>query len=208
MEVTGNGTVPACCDLGPEAHYMRSQGRVLSCLELWSLGRGDDLRGSDEDKSKDKFVSVAKLFGQYSPSNIIGPDPFYKMQLLKDESKANTEGRPELLGATRHRNPLLCSINAVATMLLLRFGREGIIGELPNFFDPKVDWPKMNSLLTDATCEDLLSYRVHERLFNDMRKAAGLIHLMGDCATKLRSFGAMSASEHQASHAEIERAGR
>jgi hypothetical protein len=182
---------------------MRAQGRTLCCLELWSLGRGDDLRGDESTE-----VSVAKLFGHYSPSNIIGPDPFYKMQLLKDESKANTQGRPELLGTTRHHNPLLCSINAVSSMLLLRFGKDGIIGNLPPFFDPLHDWPSQNMFLTSSDGSGHLSYGLHKEIFASMKNAAGLNLLMGDSATKLRSFGAMSASENQASHPEIERAGR
>ena len=97
MEVNEDGRIPTSCVLGEHAHYMRAQGRVMAALELWSLGRGNDLRGGEDDQ----LVSVAKLFGAYSPRDIIGPDPFYKMQLLKDESKANTEGRPELIGTQR-----------------------------------------------------------------------------------------------------------
>ena len=93
-------------------------------------------------------------------------------------------------------------------MLLLRFGKDGIIGNLPDFFNPSIDWPCKNMLLTNSDGSGHLSYGIHKDLFADMKNAAGLNMLMGDSATKLRSFGAMSASENQASHPEIERAGR
>jgi hypothetical protein len=48
----------------------------------------------------------------------------------------------------------------------------------------------------------------HVQLFAQMKTAAGLEGIMADTATKLRSFGAMNASDNQASHAEIERSGR
>ena len=41
-----------------------------------------------------------------------------------------------------------------------------------------------------------------------MKDAAGLNLLMDGCATKLRSFGAMHATQYAAPHREIERAGR
>ena len=153
-------------------------------------------------------MSISKLFGSYAPSDIMGPDPFYKMMLLKDESKANKQARPELIGCTRHRDPLLCSINATVTMMILRYGSGGLIGTLPDFFDVHCCWTDEHSFLTDPNGQGQLTYDMHTKLFEDMKVAAGLVMLMGDSATKLRSFGAMCANEHQAHHDEIERAGR
>lgn len=84
--------------------------------QLWAIARGNDCRG---DKS---WVSVGKLFGTYLPADVVGPDRMYKLQLLKDEAKHNKGGRTELIGTARHKDPLLCSVNAIATMLILRFG--------------------------------------------------------------------------------------
>ena len=208
--VAEEGTPPPTIQLGLAADYMRAQARALTLLELWGIARGDDVRGDSGD------MSLGKCFGKFAKANIIGPDPFYQLHLLKDESKANKVGRPELTGATRHQDPLLCAINATATMLILRFGPGGIVGELPDFFDPRCDWPGELSFLTTIDATGSLPYTGgmrpynpgHKELFRDMKMAAGLVMEMGDCATKLRSFGAMNACENQASHPEIERMGR
>jgi len=202
------GVSPANVRLTPEAHYMRIQARTLTCLELWSISRGDDFR------SDSQHFSVGKLFGAYANKEVVGPDAFYKMQLLKDDSKANKMGRPEIVGVTRNKDPLVGAINAVATMLILRFGRGGVLGELPSFFDEHNDWPNEHGFLTLDNGTGAMPYKGsqaepgHLQLFQDMKQAAGLTGIMHDSQTKLRSFGAMNASEFQASHPEIERAGR
>lgn len=193
---------PICQD--PIAdHYMMAQGRVLSCLELWMLARGDDLRGA-----ADCHMSVSKLYGSFVPLEVVGPDSFYKMQLLKDESKSNKTGKNEIIGGTRHKDPILCSINAVQTMLILRFGRNGCIGELPNFFDMYCRWTEECGFLTQHDGQGMLSYTSHYDIFKGMKQAAGMENILADSATKLRSFGAMNANEHQATNAEIRRTGR
>ena len=93
-------------------------------------------------------------------------------------------------------------------MLLLRFGRDGIIGELPHFFDTQSDWPADNSLFTGPAGYGLLSYEEHRLLFQHMKGASGMSHLLDETATKLRSYGAMQASENQAGKDWIEGAGR
>lgn len=204
MEIAGDGHLaPQAQPMTTESHYMRSVGRTLCTLELWAICRGDDVRGSPEE-----HLSLGKLFGAYAPPAVVGPDPFYKMQLLKDDAKANKVGRPELIGVTRHRDPLLCSVNAVATMLLLRLGTGGICPGLPDFFDLHCNWTEEYAFLASLDGKSSVTYEEHNELFYQMKTAAGLQNLMGDSATKLRSFGAMHASEHQASHPEIERAGR
>lgn len=187
-------------DLTLESYYNLAQGRSLTCWELWAIARGHDLRGID--------VNVSKLHGAYSPSEVIGPDPFYKCQLLKDSSKANKTGKNELVGATRHKDPEFCACNATSNMLLLRFGKHGIVGQLPSHFDIHCMWSTEESLFTNSNATAPMSYEEQARLFRDMKTASGLHLLMGDCATKLRSFGAMHANENQASHPEINRAGR
>eukprot|EP00966_Prymnesium_polylepis_P327266 7383149-Prymnesium_polylepis.1 len=103
-------------------------------------------------------MSVGKLFGAYANKKVVGPDAFYKMQVLKDHSKANKVGRPEIIGATRNKDPLLCALNATATMLILRFGRGGVLGSLPNFFDVHDDWPGRNSFLAKEDGTGALPY--------------------------------------------------
>ena len=109
-------------------------------------------------------------------------------------------------GLTRHTNPLVCGVNATATYLLLRYGRGGI-DVLPNFFDGDDNWTGETNLFCSHDGTGLLSYTEHSALFADMKNASGLALFM-DTMTKLRSFGAMNASENQASHDEMERAGR
>ena len=147
------GSAPANLSFSKEQHYMRIQGRALTLLELWALHRGDDARGDENHQ-----VSVGKLFGTYEDPATIGPDPFYKMQILKDESKNNRVGRPEITGATRHCDPLKCACNAVASMLILRFGRDGIIGKLPDFFNIYLDVWSHNALLTRSDGTGVLPY--------------------------------------------------
>ena len=190
-----------------------TQARVLTCMELWAISRGDDVRGNS-----DAMMSVGKLFGSYVSTDIIGPDRLYRVQLLKDSSKNNRVGRPEIIGIGRHKIALLCGINAIITMLILRFGRGGLIGQLPDFFDPYLLWSCLNCLLTRPDGKGMMDYdhskdfpevvNSHVQLFAQMKTAAGLEGIMADTATKLRSFGAMNASDNQASHAEIERSGR
>ena len=168
------------------------------------FARGSDLRGVPNEG---EVLSVAKLFGQYKPNEIVGPDNYYECMILKDDSKANKVGRPELIGATRHRSPWLCSINAIATMLLLRFGKQGLM-DLPDFFDAYNNWPAEHQLLTANDGKHYMSYEEQKALFSQMKSAAGMMHLLEDSATKLRSWGAMAASQHQVSHQDIERHGR
>ena len=164
--------------------------------------------------NEDTQMSVGKVFGAYAPPEVVGPDPLYKLQLLKDESKNNRIGRPEIMGIGRHKHPLLCGVNAIATMLILRFGRGGVIGVLPDVFNQYNDWPSENSLITGPDGRGMMEYLGnsfaigHVGLFEQMKIAAGLEGVMADTLTKLRSFGAMHASDHQASHPEIERSGR
>lgn len=186
----------------PQHNYMRHQGRALTLLQLWAISRGDDLRGSEHYD-----MSAGKVFGAYAPQSIVGPDPFYKLQVLKDESKSNKEARPELIGATRHADPLLCAVNAVATMFLLRFGKGGLL-PFPDMFNFSIDWPSQNHLMTNEEGTGPLSYDAHAMLFDQMKTAAGLEIALHGVSTKLRSFGAMHASDYQASHPEIERKGR
>ena len=47
-------------------------------------------------------VSLGKLYGKYGSSKTVGPDPLYKLTILKDESKANKSSRNESIGATTH----------------------------------------------------------------------------------------------------------
>ena len=111
-------------------------------LELWGIGRGDDLRGSKGRPSLSEAsdvctVSMSKVFGHFGRVQVVGPDPVYKLHVLKDESKTNKDGTPELMGVTRRAHPSECAINAITTVFLLRFGKGGLIGELPDFFDPQ-----------------------------------------------------------------------
>ena len=48
----------------------------------------------------------------------------------------------------------------------------------------------------------------HLELFSEMKDAAALKHTMGDCTTKMRSFGAMNAADFAADDEAIERMGR
>lgn len=199
-EVSGYGVVPE----KSHSTYDRAMGRVLAFSELWMFARGSDLRGVPQEGEP---LSVAKLFGNYKANQIVGPDNYYELKILKDDSKANKVGRPELIGATRHRNPWLCSINAIAAMLLLRFGKDGLL-EMPDFFDAYNNWPAQHQFLTASDGRDCITYDFQKALFAGMKSAAGMTHLMEDSATKLRSWGAMAASEQQVPHAEIERMGR
>ena len=204
------GVAPTTMSLSKDHHYMRIQGRCLALWELWALHRGNDTRGEVVDHG----ISISKLFGSYEENDMIGPDPFYKLQVLKDEAKNNKVGRLEITGATRHRDPAFCCINATATMLILRFGRDGVIGQLPDFFNFNDDWPSYHAFLTQSNGWGVLPYTGcvsepgHVQLFADMKQVAGLLGIMAHTATKMRSFGAMHAHARRASPPEIERMGR
>ena len=170
--------LPSQVNVSAEHHYLRVQARALTLLELWGIARGDDVRGDSDCE-----LSVGKLYGRYCREAVVGPDPFYQLVLCKDESKTNKVGRNEMMGATRHKDPLLCAINAVASMLILRFGAGGIVGKLPDFFDRYCDWPAENSFLTTGDGTGILPYQGsrskpgHVNLFADMKQAAGLVSL-------------------------------
>ena len=147
-------------------------------------------------------------------ADVIGPDPMYQLTILKDYSKANKSGRPELLGVTRAKNPLTCPVNAVATILILRFAKQGLRGGLPPIFDVFDDCWEYSAFFTRKDGEGKLPYKSgrldpgHWDLFKDMKSAAGLVNIMDACATKLRSFGAMKASQKQADNMSVMQAGR
>ena len=190
-------------------YYMRAQGRALACFELWALARGDDLR-----PVTDEYVTIGKVFGSYIRPGIVSPDQMYKLQCLKDVAKHNKSGKNELIGTTRHQDPICCGVNAFATMLLLRYGVGGVVGELPDFFDGARDIWNENSMFTAEDGSGKLPYKAawgrqgHCELFADMKNAAGLGEAMHDVCTKLRSYGAMYAAEGQAPHSSIEATGR
>ena len=147
-------------------------------------------------------------------ADVIGPDPMYQLTILKDYSKANKSGRPELLGVTRAKNPLTCPVNAVATILILRFAKQGLHGGLPPIFDVFDDCWEYSAFFTRKDGEGKLPYKSgrldpgHWDLFKDMKSAAGLVNIMDACATKLRSFGAMKAAQKQADNMSVMQAGR
>ena len=180
-----------------EAHYMRSQGRMVALMQYCMLARGQDARGNSEDKEPEdgdeavdfdeSNVTVAKLHGYALPVTVCGPDPMYMMKVLKDNcAKHNVQGRPELIAAVRHPDPLKCPLNATATALILRFGRFGMLGSstthgLPDFFDYTVDWQKEHCMLTTRTGKGRMPYKGnrtvgpgHSELFMTMKEYAGL----------------------------------
>jgi hypothetical protein len=74
-------------------------------------------------------------------------------------------------------------------MLILRFGRGGVIGELPDVFNPYNDWPSENSLITGPDGRGMMNYLGnsfaiyaigHVGLFEQMKIAAGLEGVMAD----------------------------
>ena len=97
------------------------------------------------------------------------------------------------MGIGRHEHPLLCGVNAIATMLILRFGRGGVIGELPDVFNPYNDWPSENSLITGPDGRGMMDYLGnsfaigHVGLFEQMKIAAGLEGVMADTLTPFPS---------------------
>ena len=225
--VDPRGKRPNNFELTIEAHYMRSQTRMLALMETQMMARGQDARGNSEDPINEEAefdesnVSVAKLHGFALPLKCVGPDAMYLMKVLKDNcAKHNQMGRPELIAATRHPDPLKCCLDATATVFILRFAKQGFLGDgtkdgLPNFFDYNVDWQAEHCMLTTKTGKGRLKYKGnktigpgHLELFQDMKDAAGLWGALGDCATKLRSFGAMNAIMFNAEYLETERAGR
>ena len=206
---SSEGVAPRFRGRQMQDYYMRAQGRGLACFELWALARGDDLRPATEE-----FVTVGKVWGTYMRDGIVSPDRMYKLQCLKDVAKHNKSGKNEIIGTTRHRDPLVCGVNAFATMLLLRYGTGGVVGELPDFFNSSRDIWAENSMFTNEDGTGELPYKAawgrqgHCELFEDMKNAAGLGEAMHDVVTKLRSYGAMYAAEGQASEQAIERSGR
>ena len=113
-KVSGYGAQPTQVCRGQTGHYLRQEGRFLCLFELWAIARGNDLLGISKKKHRkgeeagpdnelaNSFVSLAKMHGSIEPQDVVGPDTFYKIQVLKDHSKANTIGKNELIGATRH----------------------------------------------------------------------------------------------------------
>ena len=234
MAISADGKAAPDSEKTVEAHYMRCQGRMVALMQYCMLARGQDARGNSEDKEPDSGddeadgkdwddsnVTVAKLHGYGLPVSAVGPDPMYMMKVLKDNcAKHNVQGRPEVIAAVRHPDPLKCALNATATVLILRFGRFGLLGSstshgLPDFFDYTTDWQQEHNMLTTRTGKGRLPYKGnrsigpgHKDLFITMKEHAGLKGTFADCVTKLRSFGAMYAVMNNASLPETERAGR
>ena len=218
--VSENGFLPRNFDNSFQAHYMRAQGRMAAGMQLQMLARGQDVRGDNDPNSEDEFevshVSVSKLHGFMVPENVIGPDRMYLLKLLKDNcAKHNQLGRPELIACCRNPDPLKCVLNATATVAILRFGRHGIVGKLPDLFNFDENWPEKHNLLTTKDGKRPMPYRGtvatgmgHVQLFEEMKIGAGLLGVLKDILTKLRSYAAMNAVLYNADFNEVERSGR
>ena len=83
-----------------------------------------------------------------------GASPCFGIVMQVDRSKTNQGGKKEVKGALRHKDPLLCTMGALAQYLFWRFE---VAGESPPDFRTRASWYK-NKLLQGKVADEALSY--------------------------------------------------
>lgn len=82
-----------------------------------------------------------------------GPTPCIAIVLTMSQSKTNTMGKKQFMGAIRHKEPELCTLGAFAEYLFYRFH---IAGEKPPNFKSRRSWYRTKCLLGKG--QNQLSY--------------------------------------------------
>src|SRR5205814_1258175 len=81
-----------------------------------------------------------------------GTSPCFGIIMQVDRTKTNQSGKKEFKGALRHKDPLLCTMGALAQYLFWCFE---LAGEPPLDFQMRKSWYKTKLLLGKVTGEEL-----------------------------------------------------
>ena len=128
--------------------HLRAQGSFDFFCRFFGITRGDCI-GSPQ-------CSLGGLFIATAPTSSIGPDFAYISCILSDVSKSNTNNNTEFIAFIRHRFPNLCTQNKLGNMLLLRYGRNGLL-KLPMFGDKTSVWTESHRLIMNLPPNDFQS---------------------------------------------------
>jgi hypothetical protein len=107
------------------------------------------LRGVDR-----RQIELSELSVQEWPQSE-GPSACYVLVVQSTKSKTNRTGDKYYMGAMRHKDVELCSLNAVAQYL---FWRWHIAGEQPPSFKSRSQWYRLKLLVAGDDPTQMLSY--------------------------------------------------
>jgi hypothetical protein len=154
------------------------------------------LRG--ENRRKMELADLSLL--DYPPSE--GPTPCSCLVSLLQDGKMNKSSKKEFMGSLRHKDPLLCTQDALAQLF---FWRWHIAGEAPPSFHSRKDWYSIKVLVGNDRQQEL-SYSTQ---LQETWRVFGAIGLSAAKKTHLpRRVGAQDAETHGTSLAQISQAGR
>ena len=183
--VSSSGEPTSSHFIHSQDYCLRARDRFLFNACHFAAMRGDDLRCP--------YVSWGHVNTLPFP-DIIGPDKGFVYIILKDKSKSNKEGRNELAGWIRHKEPELCCVNSIGEYLILLYGRDGK-KSMPSLFHPNChNWVDYHHLLiasdyrrpmhysnkrqreeqTEELDDELDNYEGHYEGFKRMKLAVGI----------------------------------
>lgn len=131
-----------------------------------------------------------------------GPTPCDALVLIMDNGKTNSVGRLEYAAATRHKDPLFCTLSHLAFYL---FWRWDVMKQETPRFQQRQQWYDSHLLRGDSTTKEI-SYATQLDWTNNVFKAVGLSSYKKTHAG--RAEGAKAAELAGVSEGQIRRAGR
>ena len=126
-----------------------------------------------------------------------GPTPCFVVVLQTTTGKMNKTGRAQYMGAMRHKDPLLCSMGALAQYLYWRWH---IGGEQLPIFKSRQNWYKTKLLVGDNKDQEI-SYTAQ---YSSVVDAFARANIMSIAKTHvMRGCGARAAELHGVSERQV-----
>lgn len=149
------------------------------------------LRGENRRMAELADLSII----QYPPEE--GPTPCFAVVLQLTAGKMNKTGRAQYMGAMRHKDPLLCTMRALAQYL---FWRWHISGEQPPVFKSRQSWYSTKLLVGDDK-QQQISYTAQ---YSSIVDAFAMANITSIAKTHvMRGCGGRAAELHGVSERQV-----
>ena len=150
-------------------------------------------------------VEPSELTTQLWPSSE-GPSACHVLVVQSSKSKTNQTGAKYYMGALRHKDPMLCTMGALAQYLVWRWHMSGEPG--PSFRS-RADWYRLKLLVGDEPPAELAYTTQYDCCLACFQEAGvttdGVTHCMRGCGARLAEAlgvaeGQVSQSPFHSSH--------
>jgi len=125
-----------------------------------------------------------------------GPTPCYAVVLQINNGKTNKHGKKQFMGAMRHKDPLQCTMGALAQYFYWRWH---IAGEAPPVFQSRKDWYTTKLLVAECKTKEMAYLTQYEATWKAFA-AAGIhsvqkTHVMRGCGARAAELHGVSESQ-------------